>query len=57
MKLKIVGFKVRKARPTFNRTVDIGYFRSTVCYSTIGEAIVKAFEKDRSNFASVRVVD
>ena len=50
MRVKIIGFKVGKARPTFNRTIDI----NNVSMAELGELLYTAL--DRSDFLSVRWV-
>jgi len=50
LKVKIIGFKVGKARPTFNRTVDL----NNVSMTKLGELLHTAL--DRSDFLSVRWV-
>jgi len=51
MKVKIIGFKVGKARPTFNKTLDI----NSVSMTELGENIYTAL--DRSDFLSIRLVE
>lgn len=50
MKVKIIGFKVGKARPVFNRTIDI----NDINMCELGELLYTAL--DRSDFLSIRWV-
>jgi len=49
MRIKIIGFKVGVARPTYNKTVEAG-----TCDFDIGNIIYDALEK--SDFLSIRKV-
>jgi len=51
MKAKIIGFKVGKPRPTFNKTIDF----NEASAMDLGEEIYTAL--DRSDFLSVRWIE
>jgi hypothetical protein len=50
--IKIIGFKVGVARPTFNRTLDLSRIPEQLTYEDLGHAIMSALEK--SDFLSIR---
>ena len=56
MKIKIVGFKVGKSRPTANRTLEIPETKYDALQSAwLGNELKKVLEK--SDFVSIRRVD
>jgi len=55
MKVKIVGFKVGVARPTYNRTFDLSRIPEQCGYEDLGHTIMRALEK--SDFLSIRKVE
>jgi len=55
VKVKIVGFKVGVARPTYNRTVEASLAPDVFAQSEIGHAVVMALRK--SDFLSIRKVN
>lgn len=61
MKIKIVGFKVGKSRPTENRTLDFGALKGApegtenMAIAGLGLVLVKILAK--SDFISIRRVD
>jgi len=55
MKVKIIGFKVGKARPTYNKTLDATYFTVDTLPEKLGRYVQEALMK--SDFLSIRRVE